>query len=376
MQELTAALAAGTPPDVARLKEYRLADLGARDALLGLDGLVAKDPGVRLADFTPQSVDGSRSAPAGKKAERPLLGLPDSHQLVVLYWNKDLLARAGVDPAAPPGTWDALRRAAQAVVSSGADAADSAESEAKRWGLQFYEFTPREQTYCWFMEWVWRAGGEVWAQEGRDRTRATLDTPAALRALQFQVDLLYADRTAVPPGTAVPELIANVAQGRVGYWMTTANAALTYERTAPELHFGIGPLPPDQRDAHQLQHNALSIFKASLHPEAAYGLLSFRAREDVQARWAAEGAWLPVRPALWARPPFSQDERWRAIGALVHRPGNRTKPVVPEWEAFTATVLPPLLAAWRAEAPARQALAAAEQAANAHLAARRPGGSN
>ena len=30
MDELTAALAAGTPPDVARLKEYRLADLGAR----------------------------------------------------------------------------------------------------------------------------------------------------------------------------------------------------------------------------------------------------------------------------------------------------------------------------------------------------------
>jgi hypothetical protein len=91
----------------------------------------------------------------------------------------------------------------------------------------------------------------------------------------------------------------------------------------------------------------------------------------VQARWAAEGAWLPVRPALWTRPPFSQDARWRAIGALVHRPGNRPKPVVPEWEAFTAAVLPPLLAAWRGETAPKQALAAAEQAANAHLRTRR-----
>ncbi|HET7769538.1 MAG TPA: extracellular solute-binding protein, partial [Chloroflexota bacterium] len=241
---------------------------------------------------------------------------------------------------------------------------------AKRWGMQFYEFSLREQTYCWFMEWVWRAGGEVWASDrpaGRDRARATLDTPAALRALQFQVDLLHGDRTAVPPGTPVPELIANVAQGRVGFWVTTANAALTYERTAPGLRFGVGPLPADRRDAHQLQHNALSVFKDSRTPELAYRLLSFRAREDVQARWAAEGAWLPVRPSLWTRPPFGTDERWRAIGALVHRPGNRTKPVVPEWEAFTAAALPPLLAAWRGEASPKQALAAAERVANAQL---------
>ena len=374
MERLTAALAAGTPPDAARLKEYRLADLGARGALLALDGLVARDTAVRLNDFTPQAVEGSRAAPGASgddRTERPLLGLPDSHQLVALYWNRDLLARAGLDPDAPPGTWEALRQAARSAAAAPPAAADTsggaAGGEAKRWGMQFYEFSRREQTYCWFTEWVWRAGGEVWARGGTDRTRATLDTPAALRALQFQVDLLRGDGTAVPPGAPVTELIANVAQGRVGYWMTTANAALAYERTAPGLRFGVGPLPPDRRDAHQLQHNALSVFRESRHPDLAYRLLGFRAREDVQARWAADGAWLPVRPALWQRPPFSADERWRAIGALVHRPGNRTKPVVPEWEAFTAAALPPLLAAWRGEAAPKEALAAAERAANAHL---------
>ena len=122
MERLTGALAAGTPPDAARLKEYRLADLGGRGALLPLDALVAKDPGVRLADFTSQSVEGSRAtwqAGPGRASDRPLLGLPDSHQMVVLFWNKDLLARAGVDPEAAPGTWDALRRAAQAVGGGG-----------------------------------------------------------------------------------------------------------------------------------------------------------------------------------------------------------------------------------------------------------------
>ena len=381
MEAATAALAAGTPPDVARLKEYRLADLGARGALLPLDAHVAADAAVRLADFTPQSVDGSR-APVppeqGPRRERPLLGLPDSHQLVVLYWNTDLVAAAGGDPARPPATWDALRRAARAVVAAGpatqrpgAPDMEGPSPAAARWGVQFYEFSLREQTYCWFTEWVWRAGGEVWAAQGRDRTRATLDTPAAGRALQFLVDLLHGDRTAVPPGTPVPELIATVAQGRVGYWMTTANAALTYARTAPGLRFGVGPLPADRRAAHQLQHNALAVFKPSRRPDLAYRLVGFRSREDVQARWAAEGAWLPVRPALWRRPPFGRDPLWQALGAVVHAPGNRPKPVVPEWDAFTGVVLPHVLAAWRGETPPRQALRAAERAANTHLASDR-----
>lgn len=382
MDRLTAALAAGTPPDVARLKEYRLADLGARRALLPLDAHVAGDSSVRLADFTPQSVEGSRydAQYTGTEGElaagrpRSLLGLPDSHQLVVLYWNRDLVARAGLDPNASPADWDALRRGARAVQALTAPAIDDAAGDkagspasaapAPR-GFQFYEFSLREQTYCWFMEWVWRAGGEVWASPP---LRATLDTPHAARALQFQVDLLHADRTAVPAGTAVPDLIANVAQGLVGYWMTTANAALTYARTAPGLRFGIGPLPPDRRDAHQLQHNALSVFASSRRPDVAYRLVSFRSRADVQARWAADGAWLPVRPALWNRPPFNETPEWRAIGALVHRPGNRTKPAVPEWDAFTAAILPPLLAAWRGEAAPKDALAHAQTAANTHLA--------
>ncbi|MBI3969959.1 MAG: extracellular solute-binding protein [Chloroflexi bacterium] len=392
MEQLTATLAAGNPPDVARLKEYRLADLGARDALLPLDAPVAKDPHVRLADFTPQSIEGSRAAVPGQKGnrtEQALLGLPDSHQIVVLFWNKDLLAQAGLDPAQPPASWDALRRAARAVAGLGAGTGSGGNAETggdraggqsrqSPWGFQFYEFSMREQVYCWFMEWVWRAGGEVWSDQVRNGQRrndpairrARLDTPEAFHALQFHVDLIHGDRVAVPPGTPVPELIANVAQGRTGYWMTTANAALTYERTAPGLRFGIGPLPPDRRDAHQLQHNALSIFKASRAPDAAYALISFRSRADVQARWAAGGAWIPVRPALWNRAPFNQDDRWRAIGALVHRLGNRPKPVVPEWEAFTTVVLPHLLAAWRGEEAPKHALAAAEREGNAHLEAR------
>jgi len=110
------------------------------------------------------------------------------------------------------------------------------------------------------------------------------------------------------------------------------------------------------------------VFAGSREPDAAYRLVSFRSRADVQARWAADGAWLPVRPALWSQAPFNETPEWRAIGALVHRAGNRTKPAVPEWDAFTAAVLAPLLAAWRGELAPKDALVRAQTAADAHVA--------
>ena len=175
-----------------------------------LEGRVGQDSAVNLRDFTPQSVRGSH-------VRGQLVGLPDSHQVVVMFWNKNLLARAGLDPEAPPATWDALRDAAHRVRTQ-----VEVRTVLLPWGFQFYEMSTREQAYAWFIEWVWRAGGDVW---NADRTRVTLDQPEALAALEFQVALLHEDRTAVRPGTPVSQLINNAHQGRVGMWMTTAPEA-------------------------------------------------------------------------------------------------------------------------------------------------------
>ena len=355
LPKLTTALAGGTAPDVVRLKEYQVTDLAALRDLLPLDSRVSRDPAVNLRDFTPQSVRGSHF-------RGQLVGLPDSHQLVVLFWNKNLLARADLDPEAPPARWEALRDAALKVRTQ-----VETRTVLLPWGFQFYEMSTREQAYAWFIEWVWRAGGDVW---NADRTRVTLDQPAALAALQFQVDLLHTDRTAVRPGTPVAELINNAHQGRVGMWMTTAPQALAYPRLAPDLDFGFGHLPWQRQAATMLHLNSLAVLRDTQHPDQAYRLVSYRSRADVQLRWSVAGTWVPVRPALWQQPPLRDDWRWRTIGDLVRHPGNRPKPAVPEWEAVTSRITPHLLTAWRGEVPPAAALHAATREANAWLESR------
>ena len=133
MPKLTAAIVAGTAPDAVRLKEYQVTDLAAVGNLLPLEDRVSQDSAVNLRDFTPQSVRGSH-------VRGQLVGVPDSHQVVVMFWNKNLLARAGLDPEAPPATWDALRDAAHRVRTK-----VEIRTVLLPWGFQFYEMSTREQ---------------------------------------------------------------------------------------------------------------------------------------------------------------------------------------------------------------------------------------
>jgi sn-glycerol 3-phosphate transport system substrate-binding protein len=49
-----------------------------------------------------------------------LLSMPFNSSTPVLYWNKDLLAKAGLDPNKPPKTWPELGEMAKKAVAAGA----------------------------------------------------------------------------------------------------------------------------------------------------------------------------------------------------------------------------------------------------------------
>src|SRR5262245_806802 len=180
MAKLTAALAGGAGPDLTRFKEYQAIDTAARGSTLAVDGLLSREKTLKAADFTPQSIEGSRY-------RDKLYGVPHHHQLVMLGWNKERFKQAGLNPDAAPQTVDELRAHARRLTSP-----------SGQWGFRQYEFgpPPREQIFNWFMEWVWRNGGEVF---NRDRTKATLDAPESVQALQILVDMIYADKSTIPP---------------------------------------------------------------------------------------------------------------------------------------------------------------------------------
>jgi ABC-type glycerol-3-phosphate transport system substrate-binding protein len=352
MTKLTAALAGGTGPDFTRFKEYQAVDTAARGSTLALDGLLSKEKTLKLADFTQQSVDGS-------KYKDKLYGIPHHHQFVMLGWNKELFKQVGLNPDRAPETVDELREGARRLTNPANG----------QWGFREYEFgpPPREQIFNWFMEWVWRNGGDVWNQ---DRTRSTVGSPESVAALQILVDLLYADRSAIPPD----QTQLGIETGKLGIYMPTGAGVLSLKKTAPDLDFGLGPMPKLKQFATQLQHNTFSIMSNSKLQDVTWQALLFMCRDDVMQQWQSDPqiATVPVKKALLDKSPWSDPASgWKPIIDVVKMPGNRPKPFVPDWDEFTEQhVVPFLTQAWRQEKSPKDALTEAAGQANAWLAAR------
>ncbi len=352
MTKLTAALAGGTGPDFTRFKEYQAIDTAARKSTLAVDGLLSKEKALKATDFTPQSIEGS-------KYKDKLYGIPHHHQFVMLGWNKELFKQAGLNADKAPETVDELRAHAKRLTVT----------DKQQWGFRQYEFgpPPREQIFNWFMEWVWRNGGDVF---NKDRTKATLDSPESIQAMQILVDMLHADKSTTPPDQ--PQV--GIETGRLGMYMPTGAGVLNLRRTAPDLNFGLGPMPKIKQFATQLQHNTFSIMANSKLQDLTWQAITFMARDDVMQQWQSDPgiSTVPVKKALLDKTPWSDPATgWKPIIDVVKMPGNRPKPHIPDWDEYTEkNIVPFLTEAWRQQKAPKDALTEANRQANAWLDAR------
>jgi ABC-type glycerol-3-phosphate transport system substrate-binding protein len=353
LPKLTAAIVAGSPPDFCRFKENLNNDMAARKNALALDAYLAKDKAVKLADFTPSSV----AALTFKDAP---YGLPHYHQYVILGWNKTLFKQVGLNPDKPPETWAELRDYAKRLT----------DPDKGQWGFKLYEYGPpvREQQFNWFMEWVWRNGGDVWAD--KERTRSTVDSPASVDAMQTMVTMIAGDRSAIPQDQ--PQI--GVETGKLAMWMPTAVGVLNLRKTQPDLDFGLGPMPRNKQFATQLQTNSLAIITGAKERDLAWAAIAYMSRDDQMQLWQADAdlSAVPVRKALFDRAPWSDAASgWTPIIDVLKMPGGRPKPHIPDWDEFTEkNICPFLFDAWTQKKAPKDALIESARQANAWLAAR------
>ncbi len=94
---LSAAMQAGKGPDIVHLRAYGALQPFARPEFL----VPLEDRVPELKTFARQWLDGARS-----KADGKVYGVPFAVQALVVFYNKKLLARAGVTPPAAGWTWE------------------------------------------------------------------------------------------------------------------------------------------------------------------------------------------------------------------------------------------------------------------------------
>ena len=98
---------AGKGPDILQVRAYGALQPFARPEFL----VPLEDKVPELKTFSPQWLDGARSRADGK-----VYGVPFAVQTLVVFYNKKLLARAGVQP---PQTWDQFLAALKTLKDHG-----------------------------------------------------------------------------------------------------------------------------------------------------------------------------------------------------------------------------------------------------------------
>jgi len=155
----------GEPPALTVLLATALYDLINADSIVPLDDYVAgmEDSKAYIDDFLPAFMENSHY-------DDKLWSIPFQRSAVVMYYNADMFAGAGLEP---PTSWQSWAEAAQALTVK--------EGDTTNWGLQF----PSGWPYWNFQPLAIGAGQNIL----KDDCTVVFDDPVVIEAVQFFIDL-------------------------------------------------------------------------------------------------------------------------------------------------------------------------------------------
>jgi ABC-type glycerol-3-phosphate transport system substrate-binding protein len=150
-EKFTAALAAGTPPDVIKIDRFKMGGHGAKRTTTVLDDLNKRDK-IDMKKFYQATVD-EVLYPPGPGGN--VTALPWNTDDRALIYHKQHFQEAGLDPSKPPRTWEEL-------LDYGVRLTKREGNDVTRAGL-----VAEGSGTNWSIGWHWAAGG-TWLKPGSD----------------------------------------------------------------------------------------------------------------------------------------------------------------------------------------------------------------
>jgi multiple sugar transport system substrate-binding protein len=316
-----------TLPDVLMLDNPDLQQIAATGALAPLDefGL---------------SADGyAEGVVAASTYKDKLYGLQPITNTIALFYNKDILAKAGVRP---PKTWDELRATAKKL------------THGKQYGIAFSAPATYEGTWQ-FLPFMWSNGGD----------EKDIATPETAAALQLLVDL-------VNDGSASKSVV-NWAQADVNDQFKAGNAAMMINGpwqfpvldAEKSLHYEVAPTPaPNAGDpvVSPLGGETWTVPQtgSKARQQKAAKIVECLNSDANQLRQARERQTVPTKTALLDQ-FVAEQPSMEAFSELVKTARARTGELGADWPKAATKIYTAEQAALTGEAPPQKAL---EQAQN------------
>jgi len=213
--------------------------------------------------------------------------------------------------------------------------------------------------------WLWQNGADIMNAE---RTRCTLDSPAAIEALTFVRDLRH--RHGVCPPTTAGERNEGLnmfMQERVAMFMTGPWDVQTLLQK-PTLQWDVAPLPARKRAATLLGTENYAIAAASKHPQEAWELYKFLLSAHSQEYMAQKLDKMPSRKSVAEGPYLAAPAKYNRrvfVDALSYA---QAVPNIPEWDEVAHYLKDAFDRIWVGTQPVDQGLRQATREVNEALA--------
>ncbi len=215
-----------------------------------------------------------------------LLSMPFNSSTPVLYWNKELLQKAGLDPNKPPKTWPELGEMAKKAVAAGAKCG----------------FTPQWQTWTMIenygayhnLPYATKANGF-----GGIDIELKFNDPARIKFIQMLADWTK-DKTFVYGGRE-GKSTALFNAGDCAFHIASSATASAIDKALGSGKYGIAMMPYSPDVIAKPQNSIIggaTLWVLQGKPAAEYKgvakFLSYLASTPVQAKWHQETGYVPV----------------------------------------------------------------------------------
>jgi multiple sugar transport system substrate-binding protein len=279
LAQLTANLQAGSPVyDVIAMDVIWTPEFASAGWIIPLESSM-----FHLGDFLQPAVDTAMY-------NGHLWAVPYYSNADVLYYRKDILAKAG---KAPPTTWAQL--------------ADDAKTIAPRYGLQGYagQLSPYEGLTVNFADALQSAGGSILSPSG---TTVTVDSPQALEGLDFLVDGLQ--QGWIPQSSLTYEEESSAADFESGKLLFLNNWPFIYSQTSQPGpgnkvygKVGVAPLPGlDGPGSSSLGGANLAVSAFSRHQATAIAFIRYLTSLPEERQMLVDSNLPPVWTSLYSDP--------------------------------------------------------------------------
>ena len=193
----------------------------------------------------------------------------------VIYYNKAILAEAGIEAPTEPITWDAFIDIAKTVTQdTDGDGTVDQWAAAMGWGATSYGIM--QETFTPFLL---QAGGELFADDGKT---ATFGSEAGIRAAQFVHDLIYVHEVMPKTVTGMThdDCMTMFNNGETAFMFAATADAVEIDET---IDWGFIPCLEDEIAATMSVADQLVLMSDCEDRELGYALIQYMLSPEVQA---------------------------------------------------------------------------------------------